>query len=451
MNMPVSTPAPKSLVPLPETVPVELAAKDLQRHTRLGFILLGLLVLLVVGWGATANIAGAVVAPGKLVLESSVKRVQHKEGGIVSELFVQEGDRVKAGALLARIDSTVPQANLDVVNNQMEELTARRMRLQAERDGLQSIPPAVLRGAPQTSSFAAILNAETRLMNERRKLEVQKKAQLQQQIVQSGQEIEGLQAQVESQAAQRGLIEDEVKGVRQLYEKGLATLSRLNSLEREAKRLDGVKGQLTAQIAESRTKISQLQVQALQIESEELSQVMSDLKDTEIKLAQLTEQKTTGEDQMRRVELRSPTDGKVQQLVIHTVGGVVGPGETLMLIVPERDELIVEAMVDPQHIDQVAPGRPAKVRFTAFAAPNTPVLDAKVDRLSSDVQTNDRTGQQFYVARLKIDRPKLPGNVRSRLVAGMPAEVQIATSSHSALSYFLKPLSDQLARTFRED
>lgn len=429
----------------------DLAELDLKRHARLGFILIAVLAVFIFGWGFLADIAGAVVAPGKLVLESSVKRVQHKEGGIVSELFVKEGDRVKAGALLARIDSTVPQANLAVVTNQLEELTARRLRLIAERDRKRAVPASALAGTPQTPSFKTILAAETRLMAERRSLRSQKKSQLAQQMAQARQEIEGLQAQADSQAAQRELIEGEVKGVRQLYEKGLATLPRLNALEREARRLDGAKGQYIAAMAEARTKISELQVQSLQVDTEELAAVMTELKDTDIKLAQLTEQRTTGEDELRRVELRAPTDGQVQNLVIHTRGGVVAAGETLMLIVPDKDELIVEASIDPQHIDQVAPGRPAKVRFTAFAAPNTPVLDARVDRLSTDVQSDERTGRQFYLARLKIDSPKLKRGVRARLVAGMPAEVQIATSSRSAISYFLKPLSDQLARTFRED
>lgn len=424
---------------------------DLRRLSRFGFILLGVMAAVLLGWGLLAQIAGAVVAPGKVTLESSLKRVQHKEGGIVSELYVKEGDRVKAGALLARIDSTAPQANLMVVTNQLEELTARRLRLIAERDRQGAIGGAALSDAPQTDSFKAILAAETRLMAERRSLRTQKKIQLSQQMAQSREEIAGLQAQVEAQAAQRTLIEGELAGVRQLYEKGLATLPRLNALEREAKRLDGARGQLIAAIAAARSKIAELQVQSLQVETEELALVMAELKETDIKLSQLTEQRTTGEDELRRVELRAPTDGQVQQLAVHTRGGVVAAGETLMLIVPDKDELIVEASIDPQHIDQVAPGRPAKVRFTAFSAATTPVLDAKVDRLSRDVQSDERTGRQFYVARLKIDRPDLKAGVRSSLVAGMPAEVQIATGTRSAMSYFLKPLTDQLARTFRED
>ncbi len=434
-----------------DVAPVQVANHDLKKHARFGFILLGLIVLMVVGWGGLAQIAGAVVAPGQVALESSVKRVQHKEGGIVSELYVKEGDKVRAGQLLASIDSTVPRANLAVVQNQIEELTARRLRLRAERDGQTRIPASALRDAPDTPTFKAIMASEMRLMAERRSLRNQKKAQLTQQMQQARQQIEGYQAQVNSQGAQRDLIVEEVKGIRQLYDKGLATLSRLNSLEREASRLDGAQGELMASASAARTKISEIQVQMLQIDSEDLSQVMSDLKETEIKVAELTEQRVTSQDQLRRVELRSPSDGQVQQMVIHTKGGVVGPGETLMLIVPEKDELIVEAMIDPRHIDQVAVGRPAKVRFTAFEAAKTPVLDATVDRLSTDVQTNEKTGAQFYVARLRIDRPQLPANIRSRLVAGMPAEVQIATTTRNALSYFIKPLSDQMSRTFRED
>jgi HlyD family secretion protein len=441
--------APPQVSPLER--PEDVIEMDIRRHARVGYLILGGLGAVVLGWGVLANIASAVVAPGKVTLENSVKRVQHKEGGIVSEVLVNEGDRVRAGDLLARIDATVPQANLTVINNQYEELIARRLRLEAERDGLTTIPAAALASTPDTPSFQRILAAENRLMAERRALRAQKKAQLAQQMTLSRQEIQGLQAQATSQAAQRELINGELAGVRQLYAKGLATLPRVNALEREAKRLDGSQGELIASVAQARTKISEIQVQSLQVDSEELAAVMTDLKDTEIKLAQITEQRATGQDELRRLEVRAPTDGQVQSLAVHTRGGVVGAGETLMMIVPERDELIVEASIRPENIDQVAPGQAAKVRFTAFSAPNTPVLDAKVDRLSTDVQTNERTGQQFYVARLRIRPAHLDPKVRARLVAGMPAEVQIAGSSRSAISYFLKPLSDQLERTFRED
>jgi HlyD family secretion protein len=441
----------EALVQTPLSSSADVIEADLRRHVRLGYLLLGAASAVVLGWGVVATIASAVVTPGKVVLENSVKRIQHKEGGIVSEVLVKEGDRVRAGALLARIDATVPEANLAVVTNQYEELTARRLRLLAERDGLAAIPAAALAGAPSTPSFQRILAAETRLMDERRALRAQKKAQLAQQITLSRQEIDGLHSQAVSQAAQRELINGELKGVRQLYDKGLATLPRVNALEREAKRLDGSHGELMASVAQARTKISEIQVQSLQMDSEEMAAIMTELKETDIKLAQLSEQRATGEDELRRLEVRAPTDGQVQNLMVHTRGGVVAAGDTLMLIVPERDELIVEASISPENIDQVAPGQAAKVRFTAFSAANTPVLDARVDRLSSDVQTNERTGQQFYVARLRIRPSNLDPTTRARLVAGMPAEVQIPGASRRAISYFLKPLTDQLERTFREE
>lgn len=422
---------------------------DLTRHARVGFILLGLLVLLVFGWGGLAQISGAVVASGRVAVESSVKRVQHREGGIVSEVLVHEGDMVRAGQLLARLDGVVPNANAAVIEDQLAQLTARKLRLEAERDGRSDFVVPVT--SPATEEFARMVAAERRLMAARRLAKQQRKAQIREQIAQVGDEVDGLQAQIISGEAQARLIQGELTGIRRLHQQGYAPLSRVNQLEREAESLSGQKGQLTAAVARARTHASEIQLQGLQVDSQGLADVMSELKDTETKLAQLTEQGVAADDQVRRVEVRAPASGRVQQLAVHTKGGVVAPGETLMLVVPQNDALVVEVMVDPRYIDQVSPGRPAHVRFTSFSTRDTPEIMGRVDRVSADVQTEEKTGASFYLARLKLDANRLPSALRGRLVPGMPAEVQIETSSHSALSYFIKPLSDQLARTFRED
>lgn len=422
---------------------------DLTRHARAGFILLGLLVLLVFGWGGLAQISGAVVASGRVAVESSVKRVQHREGGIVSEVLVHEGDLVRAGQLLARLDGVVPNANAAVIEDQLSQLIARKLRLEAERDGLADF--VVPTNAPTTPEFARMVAAERKLMAARRVGRQQRKAQIREQIAQAGDEVDGLQAQITSGEAQARLIQGELAGIRRLHQQGYAPLSRVNQLEREAESLSGQKGQLTAAVARARTHASEIKLQGLQVDSQGLADVMSELKDTETKLAQLTEQGVAADDQVRRVEVRAPAAGRVQQLALHTKGGVVAPGETLMLIVPQDDALVVEVMVDPRYIDQVGPGRPAHVRFTSFSTRDTPEIMGRVDRVSADAQTEEKTGASFYLARLKLDAKSLPSALRGRLVPGMPAEVQIETSRHSALSYFIKPLSDQLARTFKED
>lgn len=430
--------------PIPQDTAISLAA-----YRRGGLLLVAFMVTTLLAWGVFAQIAGAVVAAGRVAVESSVKKVQHREGGIVSDLLVRDGQHVTAGQVLVRLDSTISSANAIGVTDEFDQLTARRLRLDAERRGLADIGVSSPAGA--SANFQAMLAAERRLMATRGAARRQRKAQLQEQITQSMKEIEGVQAQVVSQERQQVLIEGELAGVRSLYDRGFAPVTRLNELSRESERLTGQRGELTASVARNRTRISEIRLQILQVDSEAMAEVMAELKETEIKLTQLTEQKVTADDQMRRVDIRSPVSGYVQQLAVHTKGGVISPGETLMLIVPENDALVVQAKIDPQHIDQVQAGRPAHVRFTSFSSRRTPELSGKVDMVSADAETDQQTGLTYYTARLSLDRGALPAALVGRLVPGMPAEVQIETGSRSALSYLLKPLADQLHRSFREE
>lgn len=401
------------------------------------------------GWAATAQIAGAVVAQGHVSVQSEVKKVQHREGGTVSELLVSEGDHVAEGAVLARLDSTVIRANLQSITEQQMQLTARRLRLEAERDGHADLaaPPVDIGG----SAFAPMLVAERGLLQTRRESREQKKAELREQIGQSLQEIEGLQAQITAQTSQHRLIEGELAGLRKLYEQDYVPITRIDELEREASRLEGERGELQASIAKAEARINEIRIDILQTDSDNLAQVMSDLKDTELKLTDLAQQRAGMEDQLRRAEVRAPRAGFVHQLTIHTVGGVVGPGETMMFIVPEHEALIIEARIDPQHIDQVHPGGAARVRFTSFSARVTPEISGHVDRLAADATVDEKTGTSFYLAELKLDPASLPLAMRGRLLSGMPAEVHIETARRDALSYFLKPLTDQMSRSFKEE
>jgi HlyD family secretion protein len=429
--------------------PVRAERRALQSHTRLALLLV-LVPLIGLGvWGATASISGAVVAPARVAVESDIKKVQHRDGGIVTELLVSEGDHVRGGQVLARLDSTVIKANLASVIDQQMQFTARRMRLEAERDGRDQLaaPPTDL----PFSQIAPMLAAERRLLEERRASREQKKAELRQQIDQSQREIDGLQAQAEAQASQYKLIEGELVGLRKLYEQDYVPITRVDDLEREAARLEGERGELDSSVARARARIDEVRIDILQTDSDALTEVMSDLKDAQIKLAELAQQRAVLEDQLNRSEVRAPLSGYVHQLAIHTVGGVVGPGETMMYIVPEQDSLIVAARIDPQHVDQVRPGSLAHVRFTAFSARVTPEVTARVERLAADATVDDRTGKSYYLAELKLDAASLPPEMRGRLLAGMPAEVHIATSRRNVLSYFLKPLTDQMSRSFKEE
>jgi HlyD family secretion protein len=424
----------------------------IRRHVIAGAALICLLFGVIGGWAVASDIAGAVVAAGQVVVESNTKKVQHREGGVVAALLVREGDRVAAGQVLLRMDDTLPRANLEVIRNQIVELTARRLRLEAMRDRMAEIvlPDGFsVPGDPQ--KFDVALHAEQILLAAQRDLRAQKQKQLKEQVAQIRQEMKGLTAQSASRDAQLQLISQELVGVQQLATKKLVPLTRVMALERDAERLNGEGGELTASIAQSRNKIAEIEMQMTQIDADMLAETLSELRDVSAKLSELAERHVAAEDQLRHIDVLAPRAGFVQELAVHTIGGVVNPGETMMLIVPEEDRLIVEARIDPQHIDQVGLGRDAFVRFSSFSQKTTPELVGKIYSLSADATVDQKTGTSFYLARLQFDRDALPTNLRDRLVPGMPAEIYVQTGQRSVLSYFLKPLTDQLARTFREE
>lgn len=435
------------------TMPPQSAAPSMRRLATLGLLACFGLVFGFGGWAATARLAGAVIAPGTIVVDSNLKKVQHPTGGVVGELHVRNGDRVETGDILARLDDTVTRANLAVVVKSIDELDGRRARLEAERDDIESVtfPEAIAGRAEQDIGVSKIIAGERRLFEARRTARAGQKAQLAQRIVQLEEEIEGLSAQAQSKEKQIGLIRDELKGVSELYAKNLVPLTRLVSLQREEARLEGERGQIIASAAQARGKISEIKLQIIQLDQDLRSEVLKELREIEGKYGELVERKVAAEDQLKRIEIRSPQAGVVHQLEVHTVGGVISPGEVLMLIVPQADALIVEAQVAPQDIDHATVGQEAVVRFSAFNQRTTPELFGTVTRVSADLSKDPQSGLTYYTARVALPNSELARLGSLKLVPGMPAEVHIQTGERTALSYFIKPLADQIARAFKEE
>lgn len=416
----------------------------------------GLRVLLVatavVGvWGGLAPLSGAVVLPGELVSESSVKKVQHPTGGVIARIAARDGDLVQPGDLLARLDDTSVRANRQVVVGQLDAVRARIARLVAERDDAPEMAtPEKLAARMNDKDVAAIVAAERSLFKARRISRDSQKELLTGRIGQLGEEIQGLDAQMKSQAAQLALIASEEKGVETLYQKKLVPLARLTTLQREAARLDGAQGQLVASAAETRSKIDEAKLQVARLDQDFRAEVMKDLRESQDKEAELAERAVAAQDQFNRIDIRAPVAGKVHQLAVHTVGGVVSPGEVLMEIVPEKDELQVEAHLPPQDIDQAHVGQATQVRFPAFNQRTTPALEGKVAFIAPDTSQNANGGAAYYRVRVTLARDEIQRLGGMRLVPGMPAEVFLQTGSRTMLSYLFKPISDQLFRVFRE-
>jgi HlyD family secretion protein len=408
------------------------------------------------GWATTAELAGAVIAPGTIVVESNVKKVQHPTGGVVGEILVKEGAAVDAGQLVLRLDDTVTRATLGAVRSQLDELMAREGRLLAERDDADTtVFPAQLTTRRDDVSVAAAVAGEEKLFESRKTARTGQRAQLRERIAQLNEEIRGLSAQVAAKESELGLIGKELVGVAELYQKNLVSISRYTQLQRDQTRLQGERGQLIADIARARGKISETELQIIQLDQDFRTEVLKDLRETQGKIAELKERVTAAEDQLKRVDLRAPQSGTVHQLAVHTVGGVISNGETIMQIVPHADELVVEAKMAPYDIDQVAVGATATVRIMAGNQRTTPVISGKVTRVSADIareqqQNSAQPAQPYYTVRIALPADELARLKDIHLVPGMPADVFIQTHERTPLQYLLKPLQEQIARTFRE-
>lgn len=425
--------------------------QSIRRHLMWGATLVAVLVVGVGGWAGGTDISGAVIAPGTLVVESNVKKVQHPTGGIIGELRARDGDRVKAGDIVVRLDDTMTRASLAIVTKGLDELTARKARLEAERDGRDGVTfPAGLLARAGEPEIAHLAEGERRLFAIRREARTGQKAQLRQRIGQLGEEVGGHTAQERAKAQEITLIATELKGARDLWSKNLMPISKLTSLEREATRLAGDRGQLTASIAQVKGRISETELQIVQIDRELSSEVGRELREIDGKVGEFLERKVAAEDQGKRVDIRAPQDGRVHQSAVHTVGGVITAGEVIMLIVPEGETLMVEAKVAPQDIDQLRLGQKAVLRFSAFSQRTTPEIDGTIARISADITTDQRTGQSAYTIRITTSEAEIARLGAVRLIPGMPVEAFIQTGERKVLSYLVKPLSDQLTRAFRE-
>ncbi|MER8921120.1 HlyD family type I secretion periplasmic adaptor subunit [Mesorhizobium sp. M0802] len=426
--------------------------RQVRRYLVAGVATCLLLVGGVGGLAAVTKMSGAVIAAGRLVVDSNVKKVQHPTGGVVGEIRVREGDRVKAGDILVRLDETTTRANLAIVSKGLDEFYARLARLEAERDGKDTISfPDVLTSRRDEAGVAASMAGEQSLFDFRHQARSGQRSQLRERIAQLTQESAGLTEQLQAKRREIELIQIELEGVRSLWHRKLIGIDRMTSLERDAVRLEGEHGQLTAGIAQVKGKASEIELQIIQIDQDLRSEVATDLRDTQGKISEFVERKVAAEDQLKRIDLRSPQDGVVLQLAVHTIGGVITPGEQVMQIVPVTDDLTVEAHIAPQDIDQVTMGQNAILRLSAFNRQTTPELTGTLSRISADLTIEERTGAAFYVARVTLPKTEVAKLRGLALAPGMPAEVFFPTGDRTMLSYLVKPMSDQIQKAFREE
>jgi HlyD family secretion protein len=405
------------------------------------------------GWSATTDLSGAVIAGGQLVTESDVKKVQYQAGGTVVALNVEEGDTVKAGQELVRFDDVSLRANLAVIVSNLRQLQVREARLKAERDDLNSIEldPEILALAETDQGVSSAIFAEQRAFFLRSESREGQKSQLRERIKESNDEITGITSQLDAKKRQIDLINDDLATLSNLHDANLVTRQRLSDLNLQLAQAEGDQGQLISQLAQAKGRIAETELQILDVDRSMRSDVSKDLSDLQQQVAELREREVGAADAVAKSIIKAPQDGEVHELTIHTIGGVVGPGETMMEIVPVADQLRVEARIAPQDIDQVNAGQPVLLRFSAFNTRSTPELNGTVIGVSPDLITDPRTGAAHYDARIKINAGELDRLKGLHLTAGMPVESYVQTGERTAFSYFTKPISDYFMRSFRTE
>jgi HlyD family secretion protein len=428
------------------------ARQSINRHTRIALGGVAFLVFGLGGWAWTTELSGAVVAPGTIVVDSHVKKVQHPTGGVIGEILARDGDHVRSGDVVIRLDETVARANLSMVSKSIDEMAARRARLEAERDGAKAIRfPAELTTRSDDIEVSELMRGERKLFDSRREARAGQKSQLQERVAQLAEQIDGTKLQASAKADEIDLIASELVGVQELWKKNLVPVTRVNSLKREETRLRGERGQLISTVAQAKGKISETELQIMQIDQDLRSEVSTELREVQAKIAEYVERKVAAEDQLKRIDIRAPQDGIVHQSTVHTIGGVIGAGDPLMLVMPEGDKLSIEVKVAPQDIDQLRQGLDTVLRLSAFNQRTTPEIKGQVTRIAADLVTDERSGMSHYPVRIAVSEGEYERLGSVKLLPGMPVEGFIQTGYRTVFSYLTKPLADNMARAFREE
>lgn len=421
-----------------------------------GAIVGGLVVLAVTfggfgTWAAVAELSSAVVSQGTVKVLSNRKKIQHLEGGIVREILVRNGDTVKEGDVLLRLDRTQAAARADIINGRYYTERAAIARLEAERDNAEEITfPAELAEKRGDAAMDEVLEGQEKLFEARRATLQGELGLLEERVGQLEEEIRGLRAEVGSRSRQISLIEKELEGLRELHAKGYAPRTRLLALEREEARLRGERGAQKARIARAKRLIGETRMKILQTQQAYREKVITELREHQSQVMDLQERKHAADIWLTRTDIRATATGAIVGMNVHAMGQVLQPGETILEIVPSDDMLIVEATVRPVDRDDVLVGLPAEVAFTGFSRRITPKLNGEVVYISADSMVDEKTGAAFFVARVAVSDEEVKRLGEHKLQPGMPANVFIKTGARTPLNYLLKPLTESLSYAWRE-
>ncbi|SPF77517.1 HlyD family type I secretion periplasmic adaptor subunit [Pseudoprimorskyibacter insulae] len=423
-----------------------------------GFMTLGLICLgILVGgfgyWAATTEISGAIIAPGQIEVDQNRQVVQHPDGGVVAEILVDEGDVVAEGDALIRLDPTLLNSDLKIVEGQFFELAARRARLWAERDGLDTVTfdQEVLDAAAKDEDVAELVEGQRNLFSARRDSIAQEVDQLTKRSAQIDDQVDGIDAQQVALTRQLELIEQELKDQQSLLQRGLAQASRVLSLQREEARLAGQVGQLTAQKAQAQERITEINIEVIKLETRRREEAISTLRDLQTRERELAEQRSALLERLSRMEIQAPVSGVVYGLQVYAKRSVIRPAEPVLYLIPQDRPLVIASQVEVIHIDKLFVDQDVTLRFSALDQRETPELFGHVVKVSPDAFTDEATRHSYYRTEIVLNEgeiDRLPAG--TTLIPGMPVEAFIRTDDRTPLAYLMKPFMDYFTKAFRE-
>jgi HlyD family secretion protein len=416
----------------------------------------GRLVILVfimgfVFWAALAPLQSAIMSAGTIVVESHVKTIQHLEGGIVRDILVHDGQNVRAGQLLVRMDGTQARSTLQSLMDGGDALQAQEARLEAQRDGRDSIAfPQDLMKRASDPKVAQAMQGEVNTFNSQRETLGKQIDIMRQRSDENTRIIAGLRDEQAAAEQQIALINREISGVQMLYSKGLATLPRLLALQRQGAELSGQRSQLAEKIAQTQLSSGENDLQIMNLKNQQLSDVVKELRDIQTKRFDVVDRAQAARDVLRRLDIRAPVAGKIADLDVHTDGAVIAPGSPLMKVVPQKDLLQVDAHIRPEDADKVQTGMKARVYLNAYQSRRLPIILGTVTNVSADRQVDQHTGQAYFTVNVSVDASAMKNYPGVKLLPGLPVDVALDTGSHTALDYFLEPITDVLRNGMKE-
>lgn len=418
----------------------------------IGFVALIVLVFGLGAWSALAQITGAIIASGQIVVEGNRQAVQHAQGGTVGQILVQEGDRVNAGDMLLQLDDKLLRSELAIIEGQLFEIMSRTSRLEAERDAAVEVvfDEELVREKDNYPDIAELMDGQSSLFRARKDSLARETEQLAERKTQSGNQIIGAEAQLTALKEQLSFIEEELSDQRELLQKGLTQAAKVLSLQREKSRLGGQVGELVAEIARLRGQITEIEIEILKLSTTLREEAITQLRDLQYREIELRERRLSALETLSRLEVRAPVGGIIYSRQVNTVGAVIQPADVLMYVVPQDTPLVIASRIDAINVDEINIGQEAILRFSSFDQRTTPELNGVVTKISPDAFLDENTGYTYYEAEVIPKDGELLKLGDLVLVPGMPVEAFIRTGERTPLTYLLKPLADYFNKAFRE-